>query len=251
MGATSLPSQEKTSAASPRFSHAFYLATWRWHFYAGFFVIPFLLMLSLTGLLMLYHDPIEAYQYGDRLFVTPPQEGTAFTAASEQAAAVTSAFPDAPISQYIPPSNAERSSQFTVEVEGQNPLTIFVNPYDNQILGTLDYSTSVYSWANGVHGTFFLGEFGDRLIEIAAGLSIMLVVSGLYLWWPRDRKGLYRAFVPRLRGGKRDHMAESTLCGRNVYFARYPLFHDLRHVMDRFLGRTIRPGLEHLPCRER
>ena len=36
-----------------------YFMTWRWHFYAGLFVIPFMLMLSLTGLVMLFDDEIE------------------------------------------------------------------------------------------------------------------------------------------------------------------------------------------------
>ena len=30
-----------------------YLSVWRWHFYAGFFVAPFLILLAATGLAML------------------------------------------------------------------------------------------------------------------------------------------------------------------------------------------------------
>ncbi|QTG90746.1 PepSY domain-containing protein, partial [Vibrio furnissii] len=36
-----------------------YFLTWRWHFYAGLFVVPFMLILSLTGLVMLFDDEIE------------------------------------------------------------------------------------------------------------------------------------------------------------------------------------------------
>jgi uncharacterized iron-regulated membrane protein len=43
-----------------------------------------------------------------------------------------------------------------------------------------------------VHGTLLAGRFGDWLIEIAAGLGVVLIVSGLYLWWPRG--GWTRAF---------------------------------------------------------
>ena len=38
---------------------------------------------------------------------------------------------------------------------------------------------------------------GDRLIEIAAGFAIMLVVTGLYLWWPRDGRGFGSVLVPQ------------------------------------------------------
>ncbi|MDW1892235.1 PepSY domain-containing protein, partial [Vibrio sp. Vb1574] len=39
---------------------------------------------------------------------------------------------------------------------------------------------------NNIHGTLLIGELGDRLIEISASLGILLLVSGLYLWLPRD-----------------------------------------------------------------
>lgn len=41
-----------TSAAPARApsSSRFYAAAWRWHFYAGLFVVPFLTILAVTGL---------------------------------------------------------------------------------------------------------------------------------------------------------------------------------------------------------
>jgi len=34
-----------------------YFATWRWHFHAGLYVIPFLLMLAITGFFVMLHVP--------------------------------------------------------------------------------------------------------------------------------------------------------------------------------------------------
>lgn len=48
-----------------------YFLTWRWHFYAGLFVVPFMLMLALTGLVMLFDDEIEQARYAEVLNVTP------------------------------------------------------------------------------------------------------------------------------------------------------------------------------------
>lgn len=181
-------------------TNKFYLATWRWHFYAGIYVVPFLIMLALTGMIMLYQDQIEAYQYSDRLFVTP---GTTQSPAGTQLQAVQAAYPDATVNQYIPPRAANRSSQFAIATTAGQDLTIFVNPYTAAVLGALDQSTTWYTWANGIHGTFLLGDTGDRLIEIAAGFAIMLVITGLYLWWPRERAAIVRAFWPRWHAGKR------------------------------------------------
>jgi uncharacterized iron-regulated membrane protein len=42
-------------------------------------------------------------------------------------------------------------------------------------------------------------NLGDLLIEIAASLMVLLVVTGLYLWWPRNGQGLYGSLLPRLK----------------------------------------------------
>jgi len=41
--------------------------------------------------------------------------------------------------------------------------------------------------ARALHGELMIGTLGDRLVELAAGWGVVLVVSGLYLWWPRGQ----------------------------------------------------------------
>ena len=60
-----------------------------------------------------------------------------------------------------------------------------------------DRSTTVRALAEKIHGTLLIGVTGDRLIEVAASLSMVLLASGLYLWWPRGG-GIGRALVPNL-----------------------------------------------------
>jgi uncharacterized iron-regulated membrane protein len=181
-------------------SNKFYLATWRWHFYAGIYVIPFLIMLSLTGLVMLFHNQIEAVQYRDRLFVSPE---TQTVSAALQVQAVRDAYPDETINEYIPASDAARSTQISVTTADEKELTVFVNPSSGEVLGEVDKSTTWNSIANNIHGSILLGDNGDMLIEIAAGLAILLVITGLYLWWPRNQQGLYGTLILRLNAGKR------------------------------------------------
>ncbi len=47
-----LASADRTSATEPlpkALNNRFYRTVWRWHFYAGLFVIPFMLVLGITG----------------------------------------------------------------------------------------------------------------------------------------------------------------------------------------------------------
>ena len=41
---------------------ALYRTVWRWHFYAGLFVVPFILLLSLTGAIYLFKPQIDRWE---------------------------------------------------------------------------------------------------------------------------------------------------------------------------------------------
>lgn len=179
-------------------SKKFQLAAWRWHFYAGLFVIPFMIMLSITGIFMLYKAEIEAWQYPDQTYVTVQAEERT---AGELLTSVKSQYPEAIIQKYIAAKEANLSDQFFIKQDGKT-LIVYINPYTAEVLGDVDKSGMLYTFMDDMHGTFLIGDLGDRLIEIATGLTIMLVITGLYLWWPRDGRwaGL---FWPRLGINKR------------------------------------------------
>ncbi|KKJ76485.1 membrane protein [Kiloniella litopenaei] len=180
-------------STSTTISQKFYRAAWRWHFYAGLYVIPFLLVLAVTGLIMVYFNSIET-RFGEKLYVTPQAE---MLLPTEQLKAVSTAFPNSAITQYMPPPEADRTSLFTIKLDGVKTI-VSVDPYTAKIIGTVEKDSTWFYFASDIHGSLLIGDLGDRLIEIAAGLTIVLIVTGLYLWWPRDGKGLKRVFVPNL-----------------------------------------------------
>ncbi|WP_397450124.1 PepSY-associated TM helix domain-containing protein [Pseudomonas sp. NA-150] len=159
---------------------SFYNLAWRWHFYAGLFVAPFMILLSLTGMVYLFKPQLDNLMYSDLLYVTPSQQ---LLSADAQQQRVQAAFPQASISKYLPPVSAEGSAEFVVLQDGRE-LNVFVDPYRGNILGTQDGKNNLQALARSLHGKLLLGKVGDRIIELAAGWAIVLVISGLYLWWP-------------------------------------------------------------------
>ncbi|KXO07291.1 putative iron-regulated membrane protein [Moritella sp. JT01] len=177
-----------------------YFLTWRWHFYAGLFVIPFMLMLSLTGLVMLFDDEIEFSRYQSVLEVRP--EATTITI-SRQIENVLAAYPDAMVTQLIPAKSSELANRFSIMFESGKTVFVTVNPYNGDIIGTIDRSDSWYELANDIHGTLLLGDWGDYLIEIAASLGVILLVTGVYLWLPRDKASKAGFLKIRMTSGPR------------------------------------------------
>ncbi|WP_350570425.1 PepSY domain-containing protein [Pseudomonas sp. H26/SER47-MNA-CIBAN-0231] len=161
----------------------FYNLAWRWHFYAGLFVAPFMVMLALTGIIYLFKPQLDLLMYSSLLEVPV---GHHTVPADDLLQRVKAAYPQGQVTQYLPPVNAERSAQFVVKNAGHE-LNVFVDPYHGDILGEQDAKQNLQAIARAIHGELMIGTVGDRLIEMAAGWGVVLVVSGLFLWWPRGQ----------------------------------------------------------------
>lgn len=173
-----------------------YFAAWRWHFYAGLFVIPFLTILAVTGMMMLWIAWIDGRD-GERTPVIPRD---AAIAVSQQAEAAVAAVPGGVLKQYIAPRREDRAALFRVDAES-DAIIVAVDPFTAEVIETFPRRSGWYDFFDGIHGNLMLGTVGDRLLETAASLSLVLVATGLYMWWPRG-SGWRAALAPRLGRGR-------------------------------------------------
>ncbi|HKT99815.1 MAG TPA: PepSY-associated TM helix domain-containing protein, partial [Paraburkholderia sp.] len=70
MSAT-LPASGSRATRAAGAVHPGYRTLWRWHFYAGLFVMPFLIVLAITGTIYCFQPQIEPLLYPHRLVVAP------------------------------------------------------------------------------------------------------------------------------------------------------------------------------------
>jgi uncharacterized iron-regulated membrane protein len=157
-----------------------YFAAWRWHFYAGLYVVPFLVMLAVTGLIMLWVSSMTELN-GERARITP---GTDLFPVSQLQAAAEAAVPGSTATQYISPMGPDRVAAFAVAV-GEETTGVTLNPYTGEVVETFPWRAGWYDFATEIHGTLLIGDTGDWLIEAAASLGLLLTVTGIYLHWPR------------------------------------------------------------------
>jgi uncharacterized iron-regulated membrane protein len=164
----------------------FYRAVWRWHFYAGLFVLPFIAWLALTGAAYLYQKPIDRWVHHDLKVAAPSPQAPALPSA--QIAAVTAVTPG-DVFRYTTPERADGSVEIGVlEPSGQREV-YYVHPATAQVLGHLPDKGTFSGVVRRLHSLDLLGDYASALIEIAAGWATLLVLTGLYLWWPRGQKG--------------------------------------------------------------
>lgn len=181
-----VPEQAESAAVTNRL----YSAAWRWHFYAGLYVVPFLIMLAVTGLVMLWTSVLVGRD-GEWIAVEPRDAPFAVSTLAEAAVA---AVPDGALVQYIAPRGSDLAAIFRVDA-GDDAIMIAVDPYTAEVLAEMPRRAGWYDLMNEIHGTLLIGVTGDRMIEVAASLAMVLIATGLYMWWPRG-SGLGRALIP-------------------------------------------------------
>jgi uncharacterized iron-regulated membrane protein len=194
--ATRLPESVETDVAP---TTGLYRLFWRWHFFAAVLVVPFVLWQSVTGSLYLWSYAWMDASEPQLRFVVPNGPTAPLSA---QLTAAFAAESGASLVEIRLPDAADRSTLLLLQENSGLVRPVFIDPYGPRVLG----STDAWSWLPGLtrnlHGGWPLGKAGSWLLELGACWAMVMIVSGLYLWWPR-RLGWLRALWPRTNAGAR------------------------------------------------
>ncbi len=183
------------NAVETRRTGRLYGTFWRWHFYAGLLVAPFLVILSLTGMIYLFNDELNDRIYPELRFASSME---ASQPVSHFLQAVEAAYPESKTTRLYLPTAAGRTAElFVTTAEGKN-LRVFIDPPTAHVLGAYVYTHTLVGFADVMHGSLLLGDFGNAIMELVACWTLVMIATGLYLWFPRrehagtwwPRKGL-------------------------------------------------------------
>jgi len=186
-------------------SAAAYRRIWRWHFYAGLFCLPFIVILSLSGAVYLFKPQIDAYldRPFDRLLLSGEPKRL-----DQQVAAALDGNPGARLiglELRNAPSDAARVRLMNKDGEA---LRVLVRPDTLEIMAIEKEKSRFTSLMHDLHGELLLGEPGAIAVELAGAWAIVMILTGLYLWWPAGRVDLAGVFYPRLGAGGRTFLKD-------------------------------------------
>jgi len=176
-----------------------YRAVWRWHFYAGLFCIPFVVVLSISGSIYLFKQEIESW-------IDRPYDGLATSGRaakpSEQVAAALAAFPGSSFRSYELPRADADAARVVVDRDGE-AVRVYVHPESREVLHAVAERDRLMPWIFRLHGELLMGNRGSAVVELASSWAIVMILTGLFLWWPRGGTRLGGVVYPRLRKGSR------------------------------------------------
>ncbi|WAC73094.1 PepSY domain-containing protein [Roseateles sp. SL47] len=165
---------------------ALYRRVWRWHFYAGLVCLPFLILLAVTGGLYLFKDPIEHWIYRPLLTVdVKPGQPLSAEALVDRAMA---AQPGTAV-RFVSPAAPGRSAEVGIQTSSKTVVAVYMDPIDGRVLGEVADASRLMTVIKHLHSLALAGKIANLWIEVVAGWAMVLVVSGLFLWWPRGRSG--------------------------------------------------------------
>ncbi len=192
-----------------------YRSVWRWHFYAGLIVLPVLAWLAITGALYLYKPELERRIYADwitRAAAGPARDPDRLVAEVERQTG-------ARVGHLVIPADPGESWRASLERDGTR-RTAFVDPGSGMVRGITAREGGALKLVRDLHGLALTGPVGNALVEIVAGWTILLVLTGFYLWWPR--RGSPALALRGRPGGRlfwRDlHASSGALVGAVVLF---------------------------------
>jgi len=176
-----------------------YRAIWRWHFHAGLFCIPLIVLLAITGSIYLFKPQIDAL--ADRGVDGLTVSGIAAPASAQVAAALAAA-PGSQLVAYELPRRSTDAVRVHLSEADRTRVTAYIHPVSPRALKIVRDESRLTEFVKSIHGELLIGTTGSILVELAACWALVMVVTGLYLWWPRNAQGLAGVLYPRLRSGK-------------------------------------------------
>lgn len=176
-----------------------YRAVWRWHFFAALWSAPVLLILTLTGAIYLFDREFDAWWNRDMQSVRAQGE---MLPLAQQEAAVRAAHPGATVRRVRLPHHAGEASVWHVNDPDGTGRDIYVDPYRARVTGEADPARQPMNIVRDLHGTLMAGEVGSHVVELVACWTLVMMATGIWLWWPRRWK-LRGVVVPRVAAGGR------------------------------------------------
>ena len=150
------------------------------HLYTALIAGVFILILGVTGSIMAFEPELD-HLFNAKLFKVEPRGQLLPVAAVIEA--VSKAMPkERPFNIGIPGA-PDLAYVVAIRPQGQ----VFVNGYTGEILGTRGGGRTFLGNVHQFHLRLLWGKTGQTIVGIVGVVTVFLLISGIYLWWPLKR----------------------------------------------------------------
>ena len=160
------------------------------HLWVGMITGLVVFVVSITGCLYVFEEEIRAVTYADFYFVAPRQQAELPVDVILQKAQQLAG--NEPLTQL---RRKEYQPGGTFQAFLKNGQVLALNPYDGSTVGTLDYSEEWLNVVQKIHTSLLLDDAGEKIIAWSTAAYFLMLLSGIVLWWPKNKKQGKRSFA--------------------------------------------------------
>lgn len=153
-------------------------------------------IVALTGSILVFEDELEPVFYPKFHLIEAPKDQSPLPLDNLRAT-VANAYPDQRIARIVIEHHADRTVLFDL-VKGKKEkdvLSVAVNPYTAEITDTRRENDAFFHIVLQLHRYLCLEDTGKAITGVATVMFIVIMITGLILWWPNRKQTKQRLTV--------------------------------------------------------
>ncbi|MFI2741383.1 PepSY-associated TM helix domain-containing protein [Zhouia sp. PK063] len=171
---------------------------WKWHFIAGIISLPFIIILSISGGWYLFKDHIEQPEIEKVTLLEDTGKTISYQQQWENAQKATIEHLNTIV---LPQKN--HATEFISGRFSNTLQSVYVNPNNGNVLNKRVVRNTFMYKVRKLHGELLMGSFGTKIVELIASWMVVLIITGIYVWWPRRSFKNKGTLSVRTTNGKR------------------------------------------------
>lgn len=170
------------------------------HLAAGLWLGVWLVLVSLSGSLVVFRGEIEGLLHASITRVPP---GNELAALEPILARVRAVHPGANFHTVNLPAAPTHSLSFWGHNAQGRSFHVYANPFTGEVLGRDLADDNFTEWLYLFHAQLLGGDTGEQINGLGALAWVVLLASGVVLWWPRKGRPWREGFLVRWRAQAR------------------------------------------------
>lgn len=170
----------------------------RIHLWIGLTAGIIIFIVGITGTLLAFRDELEPLIYHKELFVAHVQEQR--MPMDKLMHIARQRLPRDSITKISLYAAADRTVLFRMQADkaGSPRMLISIDPYSGKILKVRHYDRWFFEAVKQIHRYLLMGTFGKAITGIACAFFLIMLISGMVLWWPVSKKTTRQRFKMKL-----------------------------------------------------
>lgn len=152
-----------------------------------------LFIVSITGCCWVFKEEIESF-YDDYKVVSPLK--TSFLTPSEVKLIAEKTIPNKVIHGVLYGQPDEAIEIIFYEADPVFYQSVFLNPYSGDVIKIVDHKSGFFNFILDGHLYLWLPpSVGSYVVSCSVLLFLVILISGLFLWWPKNKKARKQRFT--------------------------------------------------------